>query len=425
MAHADAYERVMSFSSAKPHPVCPQLPEVVIEHMFRHLPDFYIPVAACVNKQWWSAAERESRRRGMKRGLAIYLDWMAEAPPKLRKWAEKRTGLDSGLLDVQIYDNFPAKLHEIISHEPSWEDLIFNSTHLTKIIAGRSDGLKILKWARDPKARPSGRVWDWDAGACSMAAFRGDLELLKWLRDPTARPDGSVCPWSTFTLGMAAKNGHLEVLKWMRDPEVHGSRMCDFSPYVAAAAAEGGQLEVLKWLRDPALHRGKASYVLGQAQGDNKQSTAVWLQEGNICPWDDTACSKAAEAGHLEVLKWLRDPAARADGSVCPWSERTYKGAIDGEQLEILRWLRDPDGHPNGDICPWDAECVKNYALSHMRGLVYGPFDSRHRICRARRVCEWLEENIPSCDARKAASPPPTLLNSRIIILSQQQRFAD
>jgi len=44
-----------------------------------------------------------------------------------------------------------------------------------------------------------------------------------------------------------------------------------------AAAAQGGHLEVLKWLRD------------------------------NGCPWGAKTCTCAAVEGHLEVLKWARE----------------------------------------------------------------------------------------------------------------------
>jgi hypothetical protein len=33
-------------------------------------------------------------------------------------------------------------------------------------------------------------------------------------------------------------------------------------------------------------------------------------------PWDEDTCTNAAEGGHLEVLKWLRE-------NGCPWDEKT------------------------------------------------------------------------------------------------------
>ena len=42
---------------------------------------------------------------------------------------------------------------------------------------------------------------------------------------------------------------------------------------------------------------------------------------------------KAAEGGHLHVLKWLR-----ANG--CPWDEMACVGTAKGGHLEVLKWLR-------------------------------------------------------------------------------------
>jgi hypothetical protein len=56
-------------------------------------------------------------------------------------------------------------------------------------------------------------------------------------------------------------------------------------------AAEFGHLETLKWAR------------------------------ANGCPWNEMTCTRAAEFGHIEVLKW-----ARANG--CPWSTSTSKLAL-------------------------------------------------------------------------------------------------
>ena len=42
----------------------------------------------------------------------------------------------------------------------------------------------------------------------------------------------------------------------------------------------------------------------------------------------------AAENGHLEVLKWLRE-------NGCPWNEWTCKNAAGNGHLEILKWARE------------------------------------------------------------------------------------
>ena len=39
-------------------------------------------------------------------------------------------------------------------------------------------------------------------------------------------------------------------------------------------------------------------------------------------PWDERTCAQAARGGHLEVLKWLRDP--NIPGGPCPWNIMTF-----------------------------------------------------------------------------------------------------
>ena len=62
---------------------------------------------------------------------------------------------------------------------------------------------------------------------------------------------------------------------------------------------------------------------------------------------------RAAEGGHLEVLKWAR-------ANKCPWDEWTCKLAAAGGHLEVLKWAREND-------CPWDwrtCACAASTATS-------------------------------------------------------------
>jgi len=49
------------------------------------------------------------------------------------------------------------------------------------------------------------------------------------------------------------------------------------------------------------------------------------------CPWDEDTCSSAAEYGHLDVLQW-----ARKNG--CPWNGDTCAYTAQYGHLEILQW---------------------------------------------------------------------------------------
>ena len=68
-------------------------------------------------------------------------------------------------------------------------------------------------------------------------------------------------------------------------------------------AAQAGHLEVLRWARV------------------------------NGFPWTESTCRCAARGGHLEILQW-----ARANG--CPWDAYTCSSAAVGGHLEVLQWAR-------------------------------------------------------------------------------------
>ena len=59
-----------------------------------------------------------------------------------------------------------------------------------------------------------------------------------------------------------------------------------------------------------------------------------------------STCSATARHGHIEVLQWIRGPAALAWGGVCEWGKGTCSYAALGGQLEALKWLREHE-------CPW------------------------------------------------------------------------
>jgi len=85
-----------------------------------------------------------------------------------------------------------------------------------------------------------------------------------------------------------------------------------------ARAAQGGHLEVLKWAR---LHG---------------------------CPWHtELMCRAAAAGGHLAVLQWVREQGCLWGGSAA------CSAAARGGHLEVLKWAR-----ANG--CPLGKDWVRN-----------------------------------------------------------------
>ena len=67
-------------------------------------------------------------------------------------------------------------------------------------------------------------------------------------------------------------------------------------------------------------------------------------------------CFAAADHGHLDVLKWLRE-------NGCPWDEETCAYAARGGHLEVLKWARE-----NG--CPWDEDTCARRRVRPARGAV-------------------------------------------------------
>ena len=121
-------------------------------------------------------------------------------------------------------------------------------------------------------------------------------------------------------------------------------------------AAGAGQLDILKWLRQ---HK---------------------------CPWNDYSLMDAAAYGHLDVIQWAIENGCAMNATVshsaaemseweddsletlkflhkhgCPFDEGTCLHAAASGKLEKLVWLRSPPIN-----CPWDAGTTQT-ALSYCR----------------------------------------------------------
>ena len=92
-------------------------------------------------------------------------------------------------------------------------------------------------------------------------------------------------------------------------------------------AAEGGHLEVLKWLRS----------------------------QDPPCPWDGRTCAEAAQGGHLEVLKW-----ARSEDPPCPWSRcKCREEASRRGHQHIIDWIDQREDE--SDVEPFDSDTDRSY----------------------------------------------------------------
>jgi len=107
------------------------------------------------------------------------------------------------------------------------------------------------------------------------AAERGHLPVLEWLHE-------KVLPFQSWTSCFAAKYGHLHILEWMH---AHGNAL---NSNTAEEAILGGQLECLQFLH---LH--------GYAD--------LYPRNSVLAAEYDYLSMLAAEGGHLDILKWMRD----------------------------------------------------------------------------------------------------------------------
>jgi len=208
-------------------------------------------------------------------------------------------------------------------------------------LAAAENNEAMIKWLIEKKCAGGPR-------ACSRAAKRGDLDLLKILR-------GQGCDWNGETLRFAASGGHLELMKWAREngcpwspPRVtkdtkESNRWFSVSysqPVEASTccgAAQRGHLEVLKWMKE--VDHMCANNPYAAAKGGQLE-VLKWLNENDKkSVWNSEVYATAAAGGHFEVLKWLAaefhdkkmDPRCRMRSDTCE------KAAKNGH-LEILKW---------------------------------------------------------------------------------------
>jgi hypothetical protein len=102
----------------------------------------------------------------------------------------------------------------------------------------------------------------------------------------------------TFFCWKVAQTNKLELLKWARE-----EKKCDWDKHTIHAAAEQGNLEMVKYC------------------------------VANECPINAMACAFAAQNGHLEVLKYLREEVK------APWDSATANVSAANGHLHILEYL--------------------------------------------------------------------------------------
>jgi hypothetical protein len=138
------------------------------------------------------------------------------------------------------------------------------------------------------------------------------------------------CKWDGWTIHTAAEQGNLEMGKYCVANE------CPINAEACACAAQNGHLEVLKYLREEV----KAPWNLGtaiRAAHNGHLHILEYLVERKFDKYDEWACEYAAKFGHLDCLKHLHETAK------APWNSQAVYYAHEKNHPECVQYLLDND----------------------------------------------------------------------------------
>jgi hypothetical protein len=138
------------------------------------------------------------------------------------------------------------------------------------------------------------------------------------------------CEWNVGTINMAADQGNLEMVKYCV------ANKCPVNEIACACAAENGHLECLKYLREEAKapwNRGTAS----MAALNGHLHILEYLVERKFDKYNELVCEQAAKYGHLDCLKYLHETAK------APWDKYAVREAHNKNQTECVQYLLDND----------------------------------------------------------------------------------
>ncbi|KAL6054473.1 Ankyrin repeat-containing domain [Balamuthia mandrillaris] len=231
------------------------LPDELLCHIFKLLPECFLPAAARTCRRWYDCC-----------------------PPEGRNACTTETACSSpAMLEWSLQSGYEITLHTIAC------------------AAGQGD-LPLLQRIHG-LLQEEGQGSPWSSWACSNAAKGGHLHVLQWLREQG-------CSWDHTTCNQAALKGHLEVLRWARE------QGCPWGESTCCRAAMGGHLEVLQWLRAEGCPWDETTCHMAASQGHLK--VLRWARQQG-CPWDEMTCANAVRGGQSHLLEWLRENGCPSD----------------------------------------------------------------------------------------------------------------
>jgi len=236
------------------------------------------------------------------------------------------------------------------------------------VAAAGSGNVAMLKWLRhlDPSLELN-EDSSLEERMLEAASMGGHVEMVKYLHEigyedhvlviNTAAQwgclgvlqlfDQEFADWDCFPFDNAVCAGHHQVVKWLWENNIDAPADLTLDVY---RAAERGHLKILKWLlkRDAAPSLSVRLFQNAAVRSDLYLMQWLWKKG---CPWDESVCSSAVS--HFGALQWLR---ARG----CPWDETTCAAAARMGTLKTLQWVRERG-------CPWDETTCA--AAARMRRL--------------------------------------------------------
>ena len=144
------------------------------------------------------------------------------------------------------------------------------------------------------------------------------------------------CEWDSGTIDVAAYQGNLEMVKYCV------AKKCPINAFACADAAENGHLEVLKYLRETAKAPWDWKTAIWAAENGHLH-ILEYLVERKYDQYSTRVCWEAAGNGHLDCLQYLHETAK------APWDSEAVRKAHKNDHPDCVQYLLDnncplPDG---------------------------------------------------------------------------------
>ncbi|RLN72003.1 hypothetical protein BBJ28_00007407 [Nothophytophthora sp. Chile5] len=277
----------------------------------------------------------------------------------------------------------------------------FGSMRLLRAISARSGGMITV----DPFYKQAQF-----SNAMAHAAARGDLEMVRWL--VSFQPGGLVTRaveeaarygrlqvlvwlhehhdhvfWGANELRFAVGGNHFEVARWLQENTKPPSRLKAMN-----LAAARGNLELVQWLHE--VRQEASSSAATKAAEGGHLDLLKWMDKHHLCRLEGVPLDVAAAQGHLKVVKWLQ----RSGIGVA--SSRAMDVAAANGHLDVIKWLHHRRGreHAGTHVAMDDAatnghlEVVKWLHSHRHEGCTTDAMDGAARNGHL-TVVQWLHKN--------------------------------